>query len=130
MSEVRGYPNPNYTEDDIMTEEEMEELGMVYVDLEHYEELVSKAAKFDILAENIHSTGRVDDDVVRAVVNVTPEEAVQKLSGEKDRAWNAYWQEFERSKELREKLALAEDQLNALQPTDWPPKDEEVKPFE
>ena len=46
MSEKRGYPNPNYTKDDVMTEEEaiLEEVGLVTLPMDHFEMLVSKAA--------------------------------------------------------------------------------------
>ena len=52
----RGYPNPNYTEEDIRTEEEAElltDVGLVTIEGDHYEKLVSKAAALDILTADI-----------------------------------------------------------------------------
>jgi hypothetical protein len=79
MSEKRGYPNPNYTEEDVMTEEEaiLEEVGLVTVPVDHYEMLVSKAAALDIIAADIKanidrkkSYSRVNDSLVMAVTGM------------------------------------------------------------
>lgn len=81
MSEIkRGYPNPNYTENDILTEEEAEllaDVGLVTIDADHYEELVSKAAALDIIAADIKanidskkSYSRVNDSLVMAVTGM------------------------------------------------------------
>lgn len=79
MNEKRGYPNPNYTEEDVMTEEEaiLEEVGLVTLPVDHYEELVSKAAALDIIAADIKanidakkSYSRVNDSLVMAVTGM------------------------------------------------------------
>ena len=79
MEEKRGYPNPNYTEEDVMTEEEaiLEEVGLVTVPVDHYEMLVSKAAALDIIAADIKanidmkkSFNRVNDSLVMAVTGM------------------------------------------------------------
>lgn len=107
MSEKRGYPNPNYTEEDIMTEEEMEELlesGLVPVDADHYEELVAKAAALDILASHIKSTGHVNEAVVKAVTGtVESQEMVPKK--EVDSVWGYYQRVSDEKEKLKNELA-------------------------
>ena len=114
MSEVRGYPNPNYTEDDIMTEEEMEELGMVYVDLEHYEELVSKAAALDILKASLQKSGSVKDDVVLAVTGAALDAEAIELKQTADRYWEQYWAEHQKVETLEKKLVQKEMENRTL----------------
>lgn len=80
MSDIkRGYPNPNYTEKDVITEEEaiLEEVGLVTLPVDHYEMLVSKAAALDIIAADIKanidakkSYSRVNDSLVMAVTGM------------------------------------------------------------
>ena len=79
MSEKRGYPNPNYTDKDVITEEEatLEEVGLVTLPVDHYEMLVSKAAALDIIAADIKanidakkSYSRVNDSIVMAVTGM------------------------------------------------------------
>lgn len=93
MSEIkRGYPNPNYTENDILTEEEAEllaDVGLVTIDADHYEGLVSKAAALDILTSYIQITGEVDDELVKAVTGtIAKVELVPKT--EVDAVWSYY----------------------------------------
>jgi len=75
----RGYPNSNYTEEDVITEEEaiLEEVGLVTLPVDHYEMLVSKAAALDIIAADIKanidskkSYSRVNDSIVMAVTGM------------------------------------------------------------
>lgn len=108
MCEKRGYPNPDYTDDDVMTEEAfLEEVGLVTVDTDHYEELVTKAAMFDCLTSTIKLTGKVDDDVVKALTgNLTQETLVPKK--EADDYWRYYTQESAMRKKLEEKVAELE----------------------
>lgn len=137
MSEKRGYPNPNYTEDDVMTEEEaiLEEVGLVTLPVDHYEMLVSKAAALDILTADLKRRGSVNDDIVLAVTGAIPDHEIQEALKDKDQAWGFYWKEKnkvqelqEKTEELQRKLSQAESQLNELHrdDPDWPPKDEEV----
>ena len=79
MSEKRGYPNPNYTDKDVITEEEatLEEVSLVTLPVDHYEMLVSKAAALDIIAADIKanidakkSYSRVNDSIVMAVTGM------------------------------------------------------------
>ena len=137
MSEKRGYPNPNYTEDDVMTEEEaiLEEVGLVTLPVDHYEMLVSKAAALAILTADLKRRGSVNDDIVLAVTGAIPDHEIQEALKDKDQAWGFYWKEKKTVEEqqakietLQRKLSQAEEQLNELHrdDPDWPPKDEEV----
>ncbi len=142
MSNIkRGYPNPNYTEEDILTgkvtEENFLELepGLVTVEADHYEELVSKAAALDILTADLKRRGSVNDDVVLAVTGAIPDHEIQEALKDKDQAWGFYGKEKKTVEEqqakietLQRKLSQAEEQLNELHrdDPDWPPKDEEV----
>lgn len=98
MSNIkRGYPNPNYTEEDILTgkvtEEDFLELdpGLVTVEADHYEELVSKAAALDILTADIKSLidsgesgyGLINDSLVLAVTGMGAYQRKKKMEEEK-----------------------------------------------
>lgn len=137
MSEKRGYPNPNYTEDDVLTEEEALEMevGLVTIDAEHYEMLVAKAAALDILTADIRKRGEIHNEVVWAVTGADPEHEIKEALKDKDQAWGFYWKEKNKAEELQgkvadlqRKLSQAEELLNDLHrdDPDWPPKDEEV----
>ena len=108
MSEKRGYPNPDYTDDDVMTEEEiLEEIGLVTLDTDHYEELVSKAAMFDCLASAIKLTGKVNDDVVKAITGTLTDQPMVPQK-EADQYWGYYTKESAKNRELEEKVAQLE----------------------
>jgi hypothetical protein len=139
MSEKRGYPNPNYKAEDVMDVEdgiELEELGLVTLDLEHYEELVSKAAMFDCLASTVKSTGKVNEDFVKAITgNMTEEPMVTKK--EADKYWNYYCEESTKRQNLEKKVAqlekakkelieiLRQQGITAGGTDEFPPMDEE-----
>lgn len=94
----RGYPNPNYTEEDIRTEEEAElltDVGLVTIEGDHYEKLVSKAAALDILTADIKNNincgvrgySMVDNDLVMAVTGMkTYKAAIEKMEEGKNGA--------------------------------------------
>lgn len=111
MSNIkRGYPNPNYTEEDILTgkvtEEDFLELApkLVAVEADHYEELVSKAAALDILTGHIRITGKVDDEVVKAVTGtIAKVEMVPKT--EVDEVWNYYYHKNSEIDKLKQEIA-------------------------
>lgn len=108
MSNIkRGYPNPNYTEEDILTEEEAEllaDVGLVTIDADHYEELVSKAAALDILTSCIQITGKVDDDIVKAVTGtIAKVDMVPKT--EVDEVWGYYTHKEEENSKLKQEIA-------------------------
>ena len=104
MSEKRGYPNPNYTEQDILPTCEVRS-DLILDD--QLIEFIQKAAMFDCLASAIKLTGEVDDDLVRAITgNLSQEEMVPKK--EADNYWNYYMREQKKTKELEEKVASLE----------------------
>jgi len=134
-----GYPNPNYTEDDIMTEEAfLEETGMVCVDLDHYDQLVTKAAMFDCISSTIKSMGKVEPEVLRALTgtldpkeNAEIEQYRNWWHSENEKNTNLVKQNEilrEQRDELQRKLSEAEDLLNDLHRDDpnWPPKDDDL----
>lgn len=77
MSEKRGYPNPNYTEQDILPGIPLEVNAAITLDDKDYRELVAKAALFDLLTANIKSRidygnhyNDVDSDIVLALTGM------------------------------------------------------------
>ena len=109
MCEKRGYPNPNYEDEDVMIEEEiaLEDLGMVVVDLDHYEELVIKAARLDLLAGAISMSGKVNEDLVRAITGTLDAvEMVPKKTA--DDYWSYYRQELVNTNNLKQKVESLE----------------------
>ncbi len=101
----RGYPNPDYTEEDLIpgTLETTAELILDDQLVEH----IQKSALFDCLASAIKLTGKVDDDLVKAITgNLSQEEMVPKK--EADNYWGYYMREQQKSKELEEKVASLE----------------------
>jgi hypothetical protein len=119
MSEIkRGYPNPNYTDGDILTEEEAEllaDVGLVTIDADHYEELVSKAAALDILTADLKKRGSVNDEVVWAVTGADPDRGIKDALKDKDQAWSLYWKAQKRLEELEKELADAKIALQNLE---------------
>lgn len=106
MSEKRGYPNPNYTEGDILESIPMEVKTELLLD-DQLIEFIQKAALFDCLANTIRITGKVDDDVVKAITGAIAEvEMVPKKDA--DNYWRYYMREQDKTKELQEKVATLE----------------------
>ena len=103
MSEKRGYPNPNYTEDDIMPGIPMEVKTELIMD-DQLIEYIQKAAMFDCLAATVKAMGKVDDDVVRALTGTfDPKEHEDIVMY---RSW--YNDEKSKNEKLREKVATLE----------------------
>jgi hypothetical protein len=114
MSEKRGYPNPNYTEEDVMADGEiLEEIGLVTLEPDHYEELVSKAAMLDCLASAIKSMGKVDDDVVKAITGTLSDQPIVPKK-EADNYWSYYTRESAKNRELESKVSQLERARNEL----------------
>ena len=106
MCEKRGYPNPNYTEEDIMPGIPMEVKSELILD-DQLIQFIQKAAMFDCLASAIKLTGEVDDDLVKAITgNLSQEEMVPKKDA--DNYWSYYMREQKKTKELEEKVASLE----------------------
>ena len=113
MSEKRGYPNPDYTEEDIMSEpvEVKEEITIdetVVISPEKFEKLCSKAAALDILTASIQRSGEVKTDVVLAVTGAIPNHDIEELKKENQNNWGYYWKEKQKVEALENKLAQME----------------------
>lgn len=124
MSEIkRGYPNPNYTEEDIgkmeATEEKMLEMlpHVVMIDTDRYEELVSKAVALNILTAHIKTIGKIDEEVVRAVTGAyAQKEMVPKAKA--DQFWDWYVAEKKTCNQLREENAKLKEMLDESNKTE------------
>lgn len=102
MCEKRGYPNPNYTEGDILPGITMEVKSELILD-DQLIQFIQKAAMFDCLTSAIRSMNEVDDDVVQAITGTW--DLKEKSESEKFRMW---WHD-ERSK--NEQLIQENEQL-------------------
>ena len=106
MCEKRGYPNSNYTEEDILPGIPMEVKSELILD-DQLIQYIQKAAMFDCLASAVKLTGEVDDDLVKAITgNLSQEEMVPKKDA--DNYWSYYMREQKKTKELEEKVASLE----------------------
>ena len=90
MSEKRGYPNPNYTEKDILPEGQLEMKAEVMIDDKDYRELVVKAALFDMITANVKANidynlhyNDVDEDFILAITGMDAYKAKKKAEEEK-----------------------------------------------
>jgi len=85
MSEKRGYPNPNYNEEDILPGAPLEVKAEVMIDDKDYRELVLKAGLFDLITANIkaaidygHHYSEVDDSFILAITGMDAYKAKKK----------------------------------------------------
>lgn len=94
--EKHGYPNPNYTEQDIITgkvtEEDFLEFAplLVTINTDQYEELVRKSERLEILSNVMKAHGTVDSEVLVAVLGNEIDEAVQAAKNDMDYTWKMY----------------------------------------
>lgn len=123
MSETRGYPNPNYDPQSIgtmeMPKEEVPDMlpYMVMIDTDRYEELVSKAVALSILTAHIKTTGKIDEEVVRAVTGTYAQrEMVSKAKA--DQFWGWYVAEKETCNQLREENEKLKEMLDEAKKTE------------
>ena len=101
MSEKRGYPNPNYTDEDVMEGLPLEVKAEVMIDDAEYRELVSKAAALDILTARIKANGgTVEPEVVYAVTGTTKDQI--KTDADKFESW--WHEECQNSRNLSSKV--------------------------
>ena len=125
MSEKRGYPNPDYTEEDVL-----EVKADVRLDDNEYRELCYKAAALDILAARIKATGKIEEEVVYACTGTNDTDQ------ENDARQYERWYHDESSKnfrlareneELKEQVLKLQEQVNQLLPAveDEPEKEEQ-----
>lgn len=103
MSEKRGYPNPNYTEEDILPGIPMEVKTELLLD-DQLVEYIQKAAMLDCLAATIKAMGKVDVDVVRALTGTIDPKENEEL--EQFRSW--WHQERDANDGLKKKVAELE----------------------
>ena len=89
MSEKRGYPNPNYNEEDILPGAPLEVKAEVMIDDKDYRELVLKAGLFDLITANIkasidyeHHYNDVDDSFIMAITGMDTYKAKKKAEKE------------------------------------------------
>lgn len=125
MSEKRGYPNPDYTEEDVL-----EVKADLRIDDNEYRELCYKAAALDILAARIKATGKIEEEVVYACTGTNDTDQ------ENDARQYERWYRDESSKnfrlareneELKEQVLKLQEQVNQLLPAveDEPEKEEQ-----
>ncbi len=125
MSEKRGYPNPDYTEEDVL-----EVKAALQIDDSEYRELCYKAAALDILAARIKATGKIEEEVVYACTGTNDTDQ------ENDARQYERWYHDESSKnfrlareneELKEQVLKLQEQVNQLLPAveDEPEKEEQ-----
>lgn len=106
MSEKRGYPNPDFTEEDVLSSEPMELKAEMILD-DQLIEYIQKSALYDCLAAAVKLTGEVNEDLVKAITgNLQQEELVPKKDA--DSYWNLYVQEVSATKILKERIASLE----------------------
>ena len=115
----RGYPNPDYTDDDVSTEplEMKEEITIdetVVISPEKFERLCYKAAALDILTSSIQRSGEVKDDIVLAVTGALPNHDIEKLKKENSNNWDYYWKEKQKTEALEAKCAQLENARKEL----------------
>ena len=113
MEEKRGYPNPNYTDEDVMSEpvEVKEEITIdetVVISPDKFEKLCAKAAALDILTASIQRSGEVKDDIVLAVTGALPNHDIEELKKENSNNWGYYWKEKQKVEALEAKCSQLE----------------------
>ena len=118
MNEVRGYPNPNYTEDDLVKQQVPLDLNAeILMDDKEYRELVSKASAFDILTASIRCTGEVKEDVVRAITG-TDDPKMENEAQKYERWWseetNKTYKLQEQNRQLQEEIGELKRQIEQL----------------
>ena len=125
MSEKRGYPNPDYTEEDVL-----EVKADLRIDDNEYRELCYKAAALDILTARIKATGKIEEEVVYACTGTNDTDQ------ENDARQYERWYHDESSKNfrlareneaLKEQILKLQEQVNQLLPAvdDEPEKEKQ-----
>ena len=113
MSEKRGYPNPNYTDEDVMAEpvEVKEEImidEVVVITPDKFEQLCSKAAALDILTAAVSRKGEVNADIVWAVTGASADAVVQDLKKDAAQKLDWYWKEHTKVERMEASIAKLE----------------------
>ena len=79
MSEKRGYPNPNYTDEDIREGLPLEMNAEIMIDDKEYRELVAKASAFDIITAEIKS--KIDFAGYTSEYNLVDDDMILQVTG-------------------------------------------------
>lgn len=124
MSEKRGYPNPDYTEEDIMKEpvEMKEEITIdetVVISPDKFQQLCAKAAALDILTARIKFMGKIEDEIVFACTGTC--ETEQESDAKQYERW---WRDenvknvrlMGENADLRAQVHRLQEQINQLLP--------------
>lgn len=106
MSEKRGYPNPDYTEEDVL-----EVKAALQIDDNEYRELCYKAAALDILTARIKTKGKIEEEVVYACTGTN--ETDQENDAQRYERW--YNNEFSKNCRLTKENDELKEQIRKLQ---------------
>lgn len=79
MCEKRGYPNPNYTEEDIREGIPLEMNAEILIDDKEYRELVGKAHTFDIIVNEIKS--KIDFNAYTSDYSLVDDDMILQVTG-------------------------------------------------
>ena len=128
MCEKRGYPNPNYTDEDIREGLPLEMNAEIMIDDKEYRELVAKAAALDILTARIRATGKIEDEVVYAVTGTSDGEQMTEA-----KKFSQWWHEeldktrklTEENEKLKDKIDELQERIDAMTPIESEPVEDE-----
>ena len=125
MNEKRGYPNPDYTEEDVL-----EVKADLLIKDSEYRELCYKAAALDILTARINATGKVEDEVVHACTGTSVTEQETEA-----RQYQRWWQDesnkntrlARENNDLKNQILKLQEEIEQmqLQPAEDEPEKEE-----
>lgn len=123
----RGYPNPNFTEEDIQEGMPLEMNAEILIDDKEYRELVTKAAALDILTARIRATGKIEDEVVYAITGTTKDQIMTEAD-----KFEGWWREElatnrklkEENDKLKDKIDELEEKIDAMTPIEAEPQPE------
>ena len=110
----RGYPDPDYTIENIDEKINIQIDEQVIISPAKFEELCSKAAALDILKASLQRGGKVNEDIAWAVTGANPDRDVEEVRKDKEMWWNNYWKEKEQKEQLEKKVVGLEKQIADL----------------
>ena len=110
----RGYPDPDYTIEDIDGKLDIQIDEQVIISPAKFEELCSKATALDILKASLQRGGKVNEDIAWAVTGANPDRDVEEVRKDKEMWWNNYWKEKEQKEQLEKKVVGLEKQIADL----------------
>ena len=110
----RGYPDPDYTIEDIDGKIDIQIDEQVIISPAKFEELCSKAAALDILKASLQRGGKVNEDIVWTVTGANPDRDIDEARKDKEMWWNNYYREKEQKELLQKKVVGLEKQIADL----------------